>query len=221
MTLSVAATLRAVSEHLDSISRSEYPLEVERAVDLLTDALAAGHTLFAFGNGGSAADAQHLCAELVGRFGFTRAPVAAIALGTDPALMTAWSNDVGFEDVFARQIEALGRPGDVAWGISTSGNSENVVRALERARTRGLRTIGLTGLGGGRMAAHCDLVLAVPLRETARVQEIHAVTYHAMCAALEARLFPHEAARPVQAAASAPPQAGQTARLSEPAPADG
>jgi len=187
---SVASTLRAASAHLEAISRLDYPGLVQQADELLASAFTSGHTLFVFGNGGSAADAQHICAELVGRFAFERAPVAAIALGTNTALMTAWSNDAGFEDTFARQIEALGRPGDVALGISTSGNSENVVRALERARMRGLRTIGLTGLGGGRVAAHCDLLLAVPLRDTPRVQEVHTVTYHAICAALEARLFP-------------------------------
>jgi D-sedoheptulose 7-phosphate isomerase len=193
MATSIAAILRATSEHLDRISRSDYPAAVERAVNLLADAFSNARTLLVFGNGGSAADAEHICAELVGRFAYERAPVAAIALGTSAALLTAWSNDVGFDDVFARQIEALGRPGDIAWGISTSGNSANVVRGLERARARGLRTIGLTGQGGGRVAAHCDVLLAAPLSETPRVQEVHVVTYHAVCAALEERLFPRNA----------------------------
>lgn len=149
----------------------------------------AACTLLAFGNGGSSADAQHLCAELVGRFVRERRALPAIALTTNQALLTAWSNDYQFDDVFARQIEAFGRPGDVAFGISTSGNSPNVVNALKRARSLGLRTIGLTGAGGGAVAPHCDVLMAVPLTETPRIQEVHLVTYHALCAALEDRLF--------------------------------
>ena len=142
-----------------------------------------------FGNGGSSADAQHLCAELVGRFLLDRRPLPAIALTTNQAFLTAWSNDCRFDDVFVRQLEGLGRPGDVAWGISTSGNSANVVNGLRRARELGLRTIGLTGSDGGRAAEFCDVVMAVPLRETPRIQEVHLVTFHAICGALEQRLF--------------------------------
>ena len=148
-----------------------------------------GHKLLAFGNGGSSADAQHLCAELVGRFLIERRALPAIALTTNQALLTAWSNDHQFDDVFARQVEALGSAGDVALGISTSGNSANVVNALRRARAQGLKTVGLTGKGGGRMAEYCDVLMAVPLTETPRIQEVHLVTYHAICAALEERLF--------------------------------
>ena len=139
--------------------------------------------------GGSSADAQHLTAELVGRFAFDRKPLPAIALTTNQAILTAWSNDQSFTDVFARQIDALGAPGDVAWGISTSGTSANVVNGLRRARERGLRTIGMTGESGGDLAKLCDVLLAVPLDTTARIQEIHLVTYHSICAALERRLF--------------------------------
>ena len=186
---SVAEILRTASQNLRLASEGEYPAAVDRAVDLLSEAFRSSRKRLVFGNGGSAADAQHLCAELVGRFAIHRPPLAAIALGTNPALLTAWSNDVGFDDVFARQVDALGRPGDVALGISTSGNSRNVVNGLERARGRGLRTIGMTGQGDGRMAEHCDVLLAVPCTETPRVQEVHLVTYHAICAALERRLF--------------------------------
>jgi D-sedoheptulose 7-phosphate isomerase len=112
-----------------------------------------------------------------------------VALTTNQALLTAWSNDYQFDDIFARQIEGLGRPGDVAWGISTSGNSANVVNGLRRARELGLRTIGLSGSGGGRMAEHCDVLMAVPLQQTPRIQEVHLVTFHAICGALEQRLF--------------------------------
>jgi D-sedoheptulose 7-phosphate isomerase len=148
-----------------------------------------GHKLLAFGNGGSAADAQHLCAELVGRFQRDRRALAAVALTTNQALITAWSNDRGFGDVFARQVEALGKQGDVALGISTSGNSPNVINGLQRAQALGLRTLGMTGRSGGLMAEHCDVLMSVPLDETARIQEVHLVTYHTLCAALEDELF--------------------------------
>ena len=189
MPSSVSALLRRVAENLTRVSEGPYGNAVDAAVDLLAGALEEGHTLFVFGNGGSSADAQHLACELVGRFQRERRALPAVALTTNQALLTAWSNDCGFDDVFARQIEALGRPGDVALGISTSGNSTNVVNALARARERGLRTLGLTGEGGGRVATHCDVLIAVPLSETPRVQEVHLVTYHAICAALEERLF--------------------------------
>ena len=185
----LAHLLRTTADNLLLVSNSPYPQDADRAVGLLADALAAGNKLLAFGNGGSSADAQHLCAELVGRFVAERRALPAIALTTNQALLTAWSNDYRFDDVFARQIEALGKPGDVAWGISTSGNSANVVNALRRARELGLKTIGLTGEGGGKVAEHCDVLLAVPLTETPRIQEVHLVTYHAICAALEERLF--------------------------------
>lgn len=187
--------IRTAAENLRAISEGPYPVAIGEAVELLSSALTSGNKLLAFGNGGSAADAQHLCAELVGRFVIERRPLAALALTTNQALLTAWSNDYRFDDVFARQVEALGRPGDVALGISTSGNSANVVNALQRARELGLRTIGLTGAGGGKIAQHCDVLMAVPLRETPRIQEVHLVTYHAICAALEERMFGGENAR--------------------------
>lgn len=189
MALTVADYLLEASAHLRRVGESDFPAQVERAVALLFDAIGGGHRVLVFGNGGSAADAQHICAELVGRFAATRAPVAAIALGTSQALLTAWSNDRSFDEIFAREIEALGQPGDVAWGISTSGNSPNVVLGLTRARERGLRTLGLTGEGGGQVRALCDVLMDAPLRGTPHVQEVHQVTYHAICSLLEARLF--------------------------------
>ena len=176
-----AANLRAVPD--------DYLEAIHRAIELVTQSLGGGGKLLVFGNGGSSADAQHIAAELVGRFAKERAALPAIALATNQAILTAWSNDHAFEGVFARQIEALGRKGDIAWGISTSGNSPNVVTALACARARGLITLGLTGDGGGRLAGHCDVLLAVPLSDTPRIQELHVVTYHAICAAVEARLF--------------------------------
>jgi D-sedoheptulose 7-phosphate isomerase len=185
----VARLLRETADSLRSVSDSAYPAAVEHALNLLEAAFREGRTLLVFGNGGSSADAQHLCAELVGRFLLDRRPLPAIALTTNQALLTAWSNDCRFDDIFARQVEGLGRRGDVAWGISTSGNSANVVNALQRARELGMRTIGLTGSGGGRMAEYCDVLMAVPLSETPRIQEVHLVTFHAICGALEQRLF--------------------------------
>ncbi len=179
-----------VSDHLRALASTSYPATVVRATALLADAIRAGNKVLVFGNGGSAADAQHIAAELVGRFARPRAPMAALALATNQAYLTAWSNDVSYDDVFAREIEAIGRPGDVAWGISTSGNSPSVVAALRRARELGLKTIALTGEGGGAAAAESDVLLAVPLTETARIQEVHIITYHAICAALEAEPHP-------------------------------
>lgn len=185
----VREALRAASEDLAAAARGNYAEAVDQAIGLLEHALRAQGKLLVFGNGGSAADAQHLCAELVGRFSMERGPLAAIALTTNQALLTAWSNDYRFDDVFARQIEALGRPGDVALAISTSGNSPNVLRGLERARARGLKTIGLGGQGGGSMGPLCDVLLSPPVSETPRIQQVHLVTYHAICAELERRLL--------------------------------
>ena len=156
---------------------------------MLTKTFRDGGKLLVFGNGGSAADAQHICGELVGRFNMERPGLPAIALAGNPALVTAWANDHTFETVFERQIQALGKPGDAAWAISTSGNSPNVVLGCERARRAGLKTIGLTGAGGGKLAGCCDVLLAAPVQGTPRIQEVHLVTYHAICAGVEANLF--------------------------------
>lgn len=189
MSQEVADLFRQVASNMASVADSSYVEAAARAADLLHESFSAGRKLLVFGNGGSSADAQHLTAELVGRFAVDRKPLPAIALTTNQAILTAWSNDYSFADVFARQIEALGAAGDVAWGISTSGTSPNVVNGLRRARERGLRTIGMTGKSGGDMAGLCDVLLAVPLDSTARIQEVHLVTYHSICGALERRLF--------------------------------
>lgn len=150
--------------------------------------LAAGGRVLLFGNGGSAADAQHIAAELVGRFVAERRGLAAIALTTDSSAMTAIANDYGFDQVFARQVEALGRPGDVAVGISTSGNSANVLRGIEQAAAGGLVTVALTGGDGGRLADRADLAITVPSPVTARVQECHITLGHLMCELVERAL---------------------------------
>lgn len=188
MATEFAEIFQMVAGNMTAVAGSTYPQTIGTAVDLILEAFGSGRKLLVFGNGGSSADAQHFTAEFVGRFVAERRALPAIALTTNQAILTAWSNDHSFDDIFARQIEALGMPGDVAFGISTSGRSANVVNALARARDRGLRTIGLTGAGGGAMAPLCDVLLAVPLQETARIQEVHLVTYHAICAAVEAHL---------------------------------
>lgn len=153
--------------------------------------LKAGGKVLAFGNGGSAADAQHLAGELVGRFKRDRAALPALALTTDPSVITAIGNDMGYEAIFRRQVEAHGRPGDVAVGISTSGRSANVVEALRLARSRGLVTVGLTGGGGGRLPGLVDHLLDVPHTDTARIQEVHGMIVHILCEIVE-----EEAVRP-------------------------
>jgi D-sedoheptulose 7-phosphate isomerase len=180
----VAANMLAVADHRD------YLANVEAAIALLADAMRAHKKLLVFGNGGSASDAEHIAAEFVGRFAYDRAALPAIALVTNNALLTATSNDSSFDEVFVRQIEAFGQPGDVAWGISTSGTSTNVVRALSRAHDKGLRTIGLCGAHTQAIAGVCDVVLAVPLTVTARIQEVHLVTAHIICSTVETELFP-------------------------------
>jgi len=182
------AAFEGAARSLQSICSTSYPSQISQAVDLLVKRLSAGNKLLVCGNGGSAADAMHICAELVGRFFKERQALPAIALNTDPTVLTAWSNDYGYESVFSRQVEALAKPGDVVWGISTSGDSKNVVAALKAARERGASTIALTGQGGGAMAEYADVLLAVPLSVTPRIQEVHTVTYHIICEAVEAEL---------------------------------
>lgn len=151
--------------------------------------LSDGGKIMLFGNGGSAADAQHIAAEFVGRFAFDRRPLAAIALTTDTSIITCTGNDYSFNDVFLRQVMALGKKGDIAVGISTSGNSENVIRALAHARTEKMTTIGIAGKDGGRMAPLCDYMLAVDGPDAARIQETHITLGHILCGLVEEILF--------------------------------
>lgn len=158
---------------------------VLKAAAAIRDAQAAGGKLLIFGNGGSAADAQHLAAELVGRFQRERAALAAIALTTDTSVLSGVGNDYGFERVFARQVEALGGPGDVALAISTSGASANIVAGLEAARGRGMQTVALTGRDGGAVGRAADVHVNVPDESAARVQEVHRTLIHALCELIE------------------------------------
>jgi len=158
-------------------------------IEACCDALEKGNTLFFFGNGGSAADAQHLAAEFVNRYKLPRAPLPALALTTDSSALTSIANDFGYKEVFAKQIEALGRSGDVAFAISTSGNAANVLRAVAACRRRGVTVVGLTGGSGGKLAAAVDLLLCVDgTSETARIQETHIVIGHVICELVENEL---------------------------------
>lgn len=158
---------------------------VKNAVICIKNSLAAGGRIILMGNGGSAADAQHIAAELVGRFRLERRPLPAISLCTDPSVITALGNDYGYEQVFARQVEALAAPGDVVVGITTSGRSPNVIKALAAARDRGCRTIGMTGKSPGEMERVCDILISVPSDVTARIQEAHTTIGHAICELVE------------------------------------
>jgi D-sedoheptulose 7-phosphate isomerase len=177
----------SLAEHHDVLTKLETTL-LPAIVDLasrLDGALAAGGKALIFGNGGSAADAQHFAAELTGRYVRERAPLPAIALTTDTSALTAIGNDYGFEEVFARPVRALANAGDVVLGLTTSGRSANVLRALDAARERGALAVGLTGTPHGPLAGHCDLLLAVPSGKTARIQEAHIVILHAVCEILD------------------------------------
>jgi D-sedoheptulose 7-phosphate isomerase len=158
------------------------------AAQAISDALKRGHKLLVFGNGGSAADAQHVAAELVGRFQRERAAMPAIALTVDTSILTAVGNDYSFKQVFARQVEALGGRGDVAMGISTSGESPNVLAALQTAKTKGLKTIALTGRDGGSIGRAADIHVNVPDQNTQRVQEVHMTLLHVMCELVEEQI---------------------------------
>ncbi len=162
----------------------------DRAVESLAECLRSGHKLLIFGNGGSAAEAQHFAAEMVGRFLGDRRALSAIALGTDPASLTAVGNDMGFENVYSRQIEALGRPGDAAMALTTSGASANIIAGLKAAREKGLLTLALTGEGGGRIVAEVpvDFLLDVPSKSTSRVQEAHLLILHLLAEEIERAL---------------------------------
>ncbi len=166
--------------------------QMEDAAQMMAMVLADGGKVMIFGNGGSAADAQHIAAELVNRFQVDRAPLAAIALTTDTSIITAISNDFDFADIFARQIRALGRKGDLAWGISTSGNSPNVMTGLQQARQMGLKTLGLAGEAAGKMTGHCDMCLCVSGGTPPRIQETHITVAHILCDLVDRILFPEK-----------------------------
>jgi len=158
-------------------------------IDSIINALQAGHKILIFGNGGSAADAQHIAAEFINRFNIERPPLPAIALTTDTSVITSISNDYDFSEIFSKQIRAVGQPGDIAWGISTSGNSSNVLRGLEIAKKLGLITIAFTGKDGGEIAKMVDFSIHVSSSNTARIQETHITAGHVICEMVDIKLF--------------------------------
>ncbi|MGO4497390.1 SIS domain-containing protein [Paenibacillus sp. 2RAB27] len=162
---------------------------IEQAARKMIEVYRNGNKIMLGGNGGSAADAQHIAGEFVSRFYFDRPGLPCIALTTDTSILTAIGNDYGYEQLFARQIQANGQRGDIFIGISTSGNSPNVIRGLEMCRAMGITTIGLTGESGGRMAALCDICIRIPSQETPRIQEAHILIGHILCAIVEESIF--------------------------------
>ncbi len=185
--------IRSMSDESLTVKRlffEQSTAEVARAAGVIIDAMRAGGKLLIFGNGGSAADAQHIAAELAFKMGRERQALPAIALTTDSSLLTAISNDRSFDHIFSRQIQAIGRREDVALAISTSGNSPNVIAAVNQAREMEIKTIGLLGNTGGQLAAMVDLPLIVPHHETPRIQEVHIAVSHIICQLIEDELCP-------------------------------
>lgn len=188
---------RIARHFADSIAVKQRALEdlapsIEQSIEMMSDALSNDHKILACGNGGSAADAQHFAAELVGRFERERPELAAISLATDSSILTAIANDYHFDEVFAKQVRALGRPGDVLFAISTSGNSNNVLAAIEAAHARDMFVVALTGKGGGKINAALqasDIHLCVPADRTLRIQEVHLLVVHCLCDGIDYTLL--------------------------------
>jgi len=192
MSITVSNEIDKTISVLNALANDRQVIEqVEALARQITSALRAGHKLLLAGNGGSAADAQHIAGEFVSRFNFDRPGLAAFALTVDTSVMTAIGNDYGYEKLFARQIEAVGQPGDVFWGYSTSGRSPNILRALEVAKERGLFTVGFTGNGPGaaEMRARTDLCIEIPSAATPKIQEGHLVCGHIVCGIVEENIF--------------------------------
>lgn len=183
-----------IAEHAETLGKTGAAVRepFQKLVEACLTSLASGGKILFFGNGGSAADAQHLAAEMVIRYRYNRKALAALALSTDTSILTACSNDFSYEEIFSRQIEALGRPGDVAIGITTSGSSPNVLTALAVARDMGMIAAGLTGRDGGKMVGLADPLLIVPSTVTARIQEMHILIGHALCDQVEAKAAPRD-----------------------------
>jgi D-sedoheptulose 7-phosphate isomerase len=191
----IAATISASIAAKQALLNNPQTLSsIARVAELLISSLKANGKVLLFGNGGSAADAQHIAAELVGRFAFDRPALPALALTVDTSCITAVGNDHGFEQIFTRQIEALARPGDVVIGISTSGNSPNIISALLAAKKLGIPTVGLTGESGGKLRAIVEHCICAPSKDTPRVQECHNLIGHILSELVEQELF-HEKSR--------------------------
>lgn len=182
----------SISVHNLVLSDEMYLGKIQIASDICVDALQSGGKVLLCGNGGSAADAQHIAAELSGRFYYDRPPLYAEALHVNSSYLTAVANDYHFDLIYSRMVEAAGRKGDVLIGLSTSGNSANVVKAMETARKIGMKTIALTGLSGGKLKSNCDVLLNVASDCTPRIQEIHILTGHIICELIEKTIFPKD-----------------------------
>jgi D-sedoheptulose 7-phosphate isomerase len=196
----IIAEIQKTRAVIDAVlADSELLANVWKVAELCEQALKGGNKILFCGNGGSAADSQHMAAELVSRLNFNRPGLAAIALTVDTSALTAIGNDYGFETVFSRQIEAVGREGDVLIAISTSGNSPNVLKAIEAARAKSIAVIGKTGKTGGKMANACDIILKMPSTETPKIQECHIMLGHIYCAMIEQSLFGAEYGKSVSA----------------------
>lgn len=183
--------LDEINEHIKTMQRIDDSLlsNVEEAVELIINTIKADGAVYVMGNGGSAGDAQHFVAEMVGRFMMERAPLRFFALTTNTSILTAIGNDYTYDHVFTRQVEAAVRPGDLVIGISTSGNSSNIVKAIEAAKALECKVIGLTGEHGGTMKPVCDVLLNVPSNATPRIQEVHILLIHIICNLVEKELF--------------------------------
>lgn len=185
---------RRIAEHINLAEQvyDKHSEQLVQAANLMAYALKIGRKILFCGNGGSAADSQHLAAEFVGRFVLEREGMPAIALTTDTSILTAVGNDYGFDKIFARQVQALGQSEDVLFAFSTSGNSPNVLEAIKAARAKGMACIGFTGYGGGKMATECDICVAVDSKVTARTQEMHILMGHILCEILDGVLMSYE-----------------------------
>jgi D-sedoheptulose 7-phosphate isomerase len=188
MTMDLSSYLNASAEALRATTTSLPAATMDAAVSALVTALRSNRAVLVCGNGGSASDAMHITGELVGRFLKERKALKAICLSSNPAVLTAWSNDYSYDTVFSRQVEAYGEAGGVILGLSTSGNSPNVIKAFELAKTLGMTTIAMTGEGGGKLAPVTDILLDAPSRSTPIIQQIHICLYHFLCEQVEAQI---------------------------------
>ena len=186
--MSLQEQLHQAAQRIEAMAHYPSLGQVDKAVAAIVAAFKADKPLLVCGNGGSASDAMHITGEMVGRFLKERAALRCICLSSNPAVLTAWANDYSYETVFSRQVEAYGAQRGVFWGLSTSGNSPNVIAALRQAKTMGMLTIGMTGEGGGKMATECDILIDVPSKHTPVVQQIHICLYHYICEMVEAQL---------------------------------
>ncbi len=186
-----SSILSSVDNYTRVLNSNDILLDIEKIVSLSVQAFKADQKMLFCGNGGSASDAQHLAAELSGRFKINRPPLYAEALHVNSSYMTAVANDFGYEETFSRMLEACGRKGDVLVGISTSGSSSNVVRAIDKANEIGLTTIGFTGVDSGDMDSICDIIIKAPSNDTAKIQEVHILIGHIICQLIEVEMFPN------------------------------